>query len=86
MIKHSLYVVNSYTQYNYGAGFNGRTVQLDYDALTLCMRKINSKFKGKEIGLPMIGAGKAGGDWDKIRNIIKIELMDCNTTIVKLKE
>jgi len=35
------------------------------------MRKINHIFAGKHIGLPLIGAGLAGGDWDRIRVIIK---------------
>lgn len=50
-------VVNAYTQF--GPGPN-----LDYNALTLCLRKINHKFKGKHIGLPLIGCGIAGGIWD----------------------
>jgi len=39
-------------------------------------------FAGKHIGLPLIGAGLAGGDWDRIRVIIKKELKDCNVTVV----
>lgn len=54
----SLFVVNAYTQYYPGAN-------LDYEALTLCLRKINHTFKGKHIGLPLIGCGLAGGIWDK---------------------
>jgi O-acetyl-ADP-ribose deacetylase (regulator of RNase III) len=55
-----LTIVNSYTQY-----IPSRiTKPLDYEALTLCMRKINHMFKGKKIGLPKIGAGLAGGVWD----------------------
>lgn len=57
-----LVVVNSYTQYNYGK-MDG-VVFLDYEALTLCMRKINHAFKGKHIGLPVIGCGLAGAIWD----------------------
>lgn len=72
-----LTVVNSYTQYKYGRGVN-----IDYEALTLCMRKINGVFKGKHIGLPKIGAGLAGGNWYIIRDIIKKELKDCEVTIV----
>jgi O-acetyl-ADP-ribose deacetylase (regulator of RNase III) len=72
------YVVNCYTQYEPGAN-------LDYDALTLCMRKINHDFKGKDIGLPMIGAGIAGGDWNCIETIIRNELHHVNVTIVKYK-
>ena len=52
-----LYVVNSYTQY-----IPSRELKpLDYEALTLCMRKINHRFKGQRIGLPKLGAGLAGG-------------------------
>jgi len=56
-----LQVVNCYTQYNYSRVDK----PLDYEALTLCMRKINHQFKGKYIGLPLIGCGLAGGIWDK---------------------
>lgn len=71
------FVVNAYTQYAYGKGLH-----LDYEALTLCLRKINHIFKGKRVGLPKIGAGLAGGDWDKIKEIIEEELIDCQITIV----
>jgi len=77
-----LYVVNAYTQYHYVRWFN-RTRNLDYDALTMCMRKINHKFKGSHIGLPQIGAGLAGGVWKVIQNIIERELKDCEVTVVK---
>jgi O-acetyl-ADP-ribose deacetylase (regulator of RNase III) len=70
-------VVNSYTQYNYTGSNN-----LDYEALALCMRKINHAFKGKHIGLPQIGAGLGGGDWNKIKEIIQRELKDCVITVV----
>jgi len=53
-----LTVVNAYTQFNGGCN-------LDYEALILCMRKINHVFKGMTIGLPQIGCGIAGGVWDE---------------------
>ena len=68
-------VVNAYTQYEPGKN-------LDYEALTLCLRKINHKFRGKHIGLPRIGCGIAGGDWETVRKIIEKELKDCDVTIV----
>jgi O-acetyl-ADP-ribose deacetylase (regulator of RNase III) len=82
-LKRAIFVVNSYTQYDYR-----RTggAPLDYEALTLCLRKINKQFKGKHIGLPKIGAGLAGGDWNKISEIIKKELKDCQITIVNFKK
>src|SRR5438128_1693162 len=44
----TLAVVNAYTQYDY-KGMR----PLDYEALALCMRKVNHIFKGRHIGLPM---------------------------------
>lgn len=78
-----LYVVNIYSQYHYGKNYKDNAVNpLDYEALTIALRKMNHIFKGKTIGLPMIGAGLAGGDWIRIKNIIQTELKDCNVTIV----
>lgn len=73
-----LTVVNAYTQYRTGVALK----PLDYEALTLCMRKMNHLFQGMHIGLPLIGAGLAGGDWERIKVIIQEELSDCNVTIV----
>jgi len=79
-------VINSYTQYNYGKNHkDGDENPIDYDALTLCMRKINKNHPKKSIGLPKIGAGLAGGDWEKIKTIIKRELKDMDVTIVHYK-
>ena len=78
-----LIIVNSYTQYHFGQNHpDGVYHPVDYEAIALCMRKINHTFKGKRIGLPKIGAGLAGGDWNKISKIIKTELKDCDITIV----
>jgi O-acetyl-ADP-ribose deacetylase (regulator of RNase III) len=81
-----LTVCNLYTQYGYGRNFkNGSSIPLDYEALTLCMRKMNMLFKGKHIGLPKIGSGLAKGNWEKIKSIIQTELSDCKVTIVNYK-
>lgn len=76
-----VHVVNSYSQYSPSV----KLKPLDYEALTLCLRKINYTFKGKHIGLPKIGAGLAGGDWDRIKEIIQTELKDCDVTVVIYK-
>lgn len=78
-----LYVVNCYTQYYYGTKFG---IPVVYDAIRSCMKEINNKFKGKRIGLPLIGAGLAGGDWNIIKEIIQEELIDCDVTIVHYKK
>ena len=83
-----LFVVNAYTQYNYGANHaDGDKKPVDYEAITLVMRKINRIFAGKHVGLPyVIGAGLAGGDPSIIIDIIKRELKDVNVTMVKLNK
>jgi O-acetyl-ADP-ribose deacetylase (regulator of RNase III) len=80
------FVVNSYTQYNYGRNhIDGDITPFDYVAFTLCMRKMNHIFKGKHIGMPKIGAGLAGGNWQLIHQIIVRELKDCIVTVVIYK-
>jgi len=78
----TLRVVNAYTQYRY----DQYSKPLDYEALTLCMRKINHQFKGMSIGLPKIGAGLAGGDWNRIKKIIETELNTMDVWIVNYKK
>jgi O-acetyl-ADP-ribose deacetylase (regulator of RNase III) len=72
-------VVNAYTQFEFSSK-NGPA--LDYEALTLCLRKINYKFSGLKVGLPMIGCGLAGGDWKIVNKIIKKELNKCDVSVV----
>lgn len=75
-------IVNAYTQYRYGTD----SPKIDYEAITLVMRKLNHDHEGKRIGLPLIGAGLAGGDWNRIKNIIETELKDMDVTIVHYKK
>jgi len=82
-----LAVVNSYSQYGFGLNHQGGTERpLDYDALRMCLRKINFIFKGKHVGLPQIGAGLAGGDWNTIKQIMQEELKNCKVTVVIYKK
>lgn len=71
-------VVNAYTQFDYGTD----KMNCDYDAIRSCMKQIKQTFSGKKIGLPQIGAGLAGGDWNIILPIIEQELADEDITIV----
>ena len=59
-------VVNAYTQYYQRVELK----PLDYNALDMVMLKIKTFFKDKTIAMPKIGAGLAGGDWNKIKEII----------------
>jgi len=76
----TLTVVNCYTQYHWANVNNSHP--FDIVAFRLCMRKINTKFTGNTIGLPKIGAGLAGGDWEEIKQVIKEELTNCDVVIV----
>lgn len=81
-----LSVVNAYTQYKYGRNHkDGTTIPFDYEAFTICMRKMNKVFEGKHIGMPKIGAGLAGGSWQRIERIIDAELWFCEVTVVNYK-
>lgn len=64
---------------------DGDKSPVDYAAIEMCMKKINHLFKGRHIGLPKIGSGLAGGDWDRIEKIIANSLKDCKVTIVNYK-
>lgn len=74
-----LTVVNAYTQFDW----RGTGLKADYRAITTCMDWIGSHYQGKRIGLPKIGAGLAGGDWNRIMDIIERSLGRHDLTIVE---
>jgi len=74
-----LHIVNAYTQFS-----TGRGLQVNYDSVRFCMRYIKKRFSGLRIGLPLIGCGLAGGDWDVVGPIIAEELSDEDVTIMVL--
>lgn len=75
---HSVTIVNAYTQHHW----SGSGVLADYDAIHNVFVQIKADFSGKRIGYPKIGAGLAGGDWDRISSIINAELEGENHTLV----
>lgn len=75
-----LIVINAYTQYDTRPTYLGQA--LDYEALTLCFRKINQRYRGKKLGLPQIGCGLAGGSWSIVKKLIHAELADVDVTVV----
>ncbi len=79
-----IWITNCYTQYDYRNHTTQRN--LNYNALQLCLDKINYEFKGMKIGLPKIGCHLAGGDWNIVKAIIEVSLIDCYVTIVILPE
>jgi len=76
-----LLIINAYTQYNYS--YN--KLEVDYGAIRLCMREIKDTVYTyhKRIGIPKIGAGRGGGNWDIIKQIIDEELDEEDVTLVE---
>lgn len=77
--EYNLIIINAYVQYNYSR-FKNCT---DYLKLYECFKSINRKYNDKKIGIPMIGAGLGGGDWNTIYKIID-NISFKNLTVVKL--
>lgn len=73
------YIINAYTQYNY-SGKN----PLDYGALRCCFKNIHEQFGDNNLkfGIPQIGCGLAGGDWNIVKDIIDEEMKSENVTCV----
>ncbi len=71
-------VVNAYTQYHYA----GPGVLVDYEALSHCLQWVARAYPDKHIGLPKIGAGLAGGDWQQIQAIVETTLNAAEYTVV----
>ena len=71
-------IINAYTQYAYGRN----KVNVDYDAISKVFELINKDFANHiNIGIPTIGAGLAGGDWNIISDIINKKTPDLNITL-----
>lgn len=81
-------VYNLYGQYRYGYNAKGRQLDYDalYDALIAMANDLLLQAKGLKIGLPMIGAGFAGGNWAIIEVMIEETLVKTghDVTIYKL--
>lgn len=73
-----LYVVNAYTQFLPGPN-------ADIHAIVLCLKKINYVFKGKRVGLPKIGCGIGGLDWEIVSKAYELYLPDIDLTVINYK-
>jgi O-acetyl-ADP-ribose deacetylase (regulator of RNase III) len=78
VITQSFDIINAYTQFMPGP-------DLRLNALQMCLEKINHNYKGKKIGLPLIGCGIAGGNWDAVKQCIEAYMTDCEVTVVHFK-
>lgn len=85
-MQYPLLVFNLYSQYMPGPS-------LDEEALILSLRKMAMYLKDEvedgvelKIGLPLIGCGIAGGDWDEVREFVKKELREFDVTVVTFNQ
>lgn len=76
-----LVIVNAYTQFNWA---RQNDAPVDYDAISSVLSKVDKSFPHPKtrFGLPRIGCGLAGGDWEKVEDIILDKLGHRDTTVV----
>ena len=74
-------VINAYTQFNYSRN----QPEVDYDAIDQVFELISLDYKYKRIGIPKIGTGHAGGDWNIISDIITKHTTDMDITVVEYR-
>lgn len=74
--------LNCYTQFHWQRRLNGEglneqdePVLCDYRAVRQVMGAIAREWPGRHVGLPLIGAGLARGDWSVVERIIEVELV-----------
>ena len=77
-------IMNMATQYN--CGYDGKKY-VSYDAIEECLIKLKDYCKSKnlKVGLPKIGAGLAGGNWNIIEKIIEETFQDYEVTIYEFE-
>ena len=78
-------VINAYTQHSTGGRRFGKP-DVSYDAILEVFTKLNIDLENHpemRIGIPMIGAGLAGGDWGIIKKLINDATPDLNITLVE---
>lgn len=71
-------IINAYTQFRYGRGKD----MFEYEAFDKILKRLNAQYPGKRIAFPQIGAGHAGGDWERIKKSIETYLPDMEVVIV----
>lgn len=81
MVEPDLIIANIIGQHDIGIKPNGE-IPLRYDAVKQGLLSVNEFAKGLNatVHMPRIGCGLAGGDWNKIEEIIK-DVVEVDTTV-----
>lgn len=77
-------VFNFYTQFMFATKENKNP--FDYVSFHRCLSEYSLSYSHMHLGIPMIGAGLGGGNWDKIKFIIEQYDRLLNITVVMLPE
>lgn len=80
-------VINAYTQHSTGGRRAGKP-DVSYDAIRDVFEKLNLDItshigKNATIGIPLIGCGLAGGNWEVVETIINDATPDLNIILVE---
>jgi len=80
-VERKIAVVNMIGQH--GVGFSDGVAPIRYDAIEECLKKVKKMAVTycASIHAPKFGAGLAGGDWDKIENILEKQLENTNIEV-----
>jgi O-acetyl-ADP-ribose deacetylase (regulator of RNase III) len=84
--KDQMFIFNAYIQDHFRSNPLTGGPAVEYDKLYDCFRGVNEYMKGKGnefIGIPMIGAGLAGGDWNTIETLINVSTPDIKIEVVE---
>lgn len=76
-LKKPFRVINAYTQYNGGADFY-------MSALVNILKHLNEHWEGKTIGIPKIGCGIGGGNWEEVENALLTHAPNVNWEVYVL--
>lgn len=74
-------IINAYTQFRPGLC----PWSILKDGLTQAFKLVNKDYAGKTVGIPKIGSGVAGGNWEEIAKIIQSETPDVNIIVVEFE-
>lgn len=78
------FIANCFTQQNYG----GRHQEyINYDALHHCVSALVSEMAAmgiKELAIPRIGCGLAGGNWERVKSIFEVYFNETSDLTLKV--
>lgn len=78
------FIANCFTQQNYGSGHQ---VYVNYDALHHCVSALVMEMAAmgiKELAIPRIGCGLAGGNWERVKSIFEVYFNETSDLTLKV--